>query len=116
MTDTLPEAWLLKRSDEDWETQQSTQRIDAARAFALPVMTRIFAVQELWHPDVQTDDDFSALVDQLYDGVRDRLTRQDLVAAFIDPLNPLAHKQAERIIAQSQREVRRLTEPDRDRK
>lgn len=116
MTETLPEAWLLKRSDEDWETEHSTKRIEAARVFALPVMTRIFVIQDLWKPSVQTDDDFSALVDQLYDGVRDRLTRQDLVTAFIDPLNTLARKQAERIIVQSQREVRRLTEPDRDRK
>lgn len=110
MTDTLPAEQLVQRNDPEWEDKCSRKRIEAARVFALRVMTRILAVQMTCNPDVKTDDDFSALVDELYDGLRDRLTRQDLLMAFVEPLNKLAWPQAERIVAQVQRDLRKMTE------
>ena len=104
---TLPAEQLAERDDPKWEGRQSDQRVRDARLYALPLLVNVMAAQALG-ADVKDDDQFSDLVDQLYDGLRNRLTRQDLLKAFLDTLLPSAKAAADELLFETRVEVDNL--------
>lgn len=104
---TLPAEQLAERDDPKWEGKYSDERVREARLYALPLLINVLTAQKLG-ADVRDDDQFSDLVDRLYNGTRNRLTRQDLLKAFLDALLPSAIKAADELLYEARAEVDNL--------
>lgn len=102
-----------------FEAESSRARIAAAAGWVKPLLVRIKVAVTLG-AIVDDDDEFSALVDEAYDGIRDRLTRQDLIVYLLDQVGTTVDGEADYLVRQASNEVdslstgwgfRRLTEP-----
>ena len=99
-----PSSW---RSATTRSGRASTATSGCARLYALPLLINVLTAQKLG-ADVRDDDQFSDLVDRLYNGTRNRLTRQDLLKAFLDALLPSAIKAADELLYEARAEVDNL--------
>ena len=119
MSEKLPEEWLSTRHDAAWEEKQSPTRVAEALVWAEPLLIRIQALMKMRDPD---DGDLpeTDLSVELYDGLRDRLTRNDLLYIALLWLNKRTDDQAEAIMVRAARDLelidtlsgrQRLTDP-----
>lgn len=76
--DTLPVLNTTGRRDMSWEEVHDPIRIALALDWAQPIQARVATLMRLGDT-VDDNPEFGDLVDELYDGLRDRLTRQDLL-------------------------------------
>lgn len=91
MSELLPQEYLDERCDAPWETDdQSPIRVALAMEWAEPLLVAVQVAMDLGADD-ETDEQFNELTTNLYDGLRDRLTRQDLLYVALMFLN---HKTA----------------------
>lgn len=117
----LPDNLLALRTvgESAFEHESSRARIAAAANWVRPLLVRI-KVAVMLGADVDEDDQFSALVDEAYDGIRNRLTRQDLIVYMLDRVGETVDEEAYLVARQATRELdtlgtqwgfRQLTEP-----
>lgn len=117
----LPDNLLALRTvgESAFEHESSRARIAAAASWVRPLLIRV-KVAVMLGADVSDDDQFSALVDEVYNGIRNRLTRQDLIVYMLDRVGETVDEEANLLVGQAMRElnaldtrwgVRRLTEP-----
>ena len=105
--DPIPEGLLLTRSDQDWELEDDDIRIAVVREWAAALLKRVQILAEMGCT-VDEDDDFSDLVDELYNGVRQRLTRQDLIRSLLLTLGEKSMSEAARVARQAKAQVQLL--------
>lgn len=104
--DPLPQELLETRSDEDWEhdwDDRQDERISAAVKYAKTVLSELFVIQHLGGQE--SDDEFMDIVDDLYNEIKNALTRQELVRAFLSVLAPKAKERSKRIISRMERDM-----------
>lgn len=105
--DPLPSGLLALRRDAGFEIESNFDRIDRVEQWVKPLLLRL-RVAVLMGADVMEDDQFSHLVDQVYDGVRERTTRNDLIASFLQNLVPHVEGEAARQVRQAKAQTARL--------
>lgn len=76
--DCLPVLNISRRRDGDWEHKSDPRRVAVTLAWAQPLQARIQALGHLGDT-LDNNPEYERLVDELYDGLRNRLTRQDLL-------------------------------------
>lgn len=102
-SEPLPPERLAQRHDAPWERTESRRRIKYAKRWATRRAGEILAAQALGGDP--SDKDFMDRVDAMYAGLRDRLTRQDLLRVFMDHISPAANEHADQIRASFDAEV-----------
>lgn len=107
----IPDNLLDQRLDASWEQESSDTRIALAMEWAAPLLDRVQKMG-LLGLSVDDDDEFSELVDEVYDGIRNRLTRQDLVRALMLSMGEKTIKESTAVIKQSRSDLRALDRPD----
>ncbi len=108
----LADAKLLSRSDQDWERMTSNARIGRVRSWAADAVFAMGVAQALGG-DVDKDDQFSAMVDRVYDGLRDSLTRQDLLVMVLTTIMEEQNFRVSRVLQTQGRQLRQLDDPKR---
>lgn len=108
--DPIPAEFRALRSDSSWEHESSDARVALVMEWAKPLLERIQQLGSLGL-DVDTDDEFNDLINEVYNGVRDRLTRQDLVRAFLLNLGQTTAPEADEVGARMKRDLRALDRP-----
>ncbi len=103
----LPKRVLKLRNDHQFESYGSRVRTAMAKEWAKPVLTRVLVADRLG-ANVKDDDQFSDLVDALYNGVRDRLTRQDLLEFYLDTISDQVRDEVDRIALAARRQTQAL--------
>jgi hypothetical protein len=106
----IPAEHLALRQDSSWEAEQDDVRIAMVMEWAMPLLERIQQLASLGL-DVKTDDEFSNMVDEVYNGVRDRLTRQDLVRALLLHMGQNTAADADEVGLKMDRDLRALDRP-----
>lgn len=107
----IPDHLLDQREDPDWEQESSDTRIALVMEWAAPLLERVQTLG-LIGLKVDDDDEFNELVDEVYDGVRNRLTRQDLVRALMLSLGEKLIEETTTMANQFKRDMRALDRPD----
>lgn len=110
MSDTLPVEWLRARHDERWEMDQDIVRVGLALEWAEPLLVRVQAAMAMG-AEVEKDDQFSALTDELYNGLRQRMTRQDLLWVAMMFLNHRTEGQVDNIMYRARADLESLKNP-----
>lgn len=106
----LNEARLVSRSDQEWEMKTSEARIERTRAWLRGAVVDVSIAQALGG-DVEKDDQFSAMVDRMYDGLRDSLTRQDLLAMVLSYVYEEQRSVVDSILRRQSNDLGRLNHP-----
>jgi hypothetical protein len=104
MSDPLPKELLAQRHDADFEEGQDPVRVALTLEWAEPLLVRTQAAMALG-ADVDTDDQFNDLVSELWDGLRDRLTRQDLLYIALLFLNHKTEPQVKELLYEMRRDM-----------
>ena len=107
----LPYAMLVERKslEPDWERNEVVSVEDLARAqeWALSKLTNLFIAESLG--GTTEDDDFSARVDEVYDTLRDSMTRQDLIVGFLFNIYQEARAKADKQLEEFQKDLSKIT-------
>lgn len=111
MSDTLPVKWLRARRDEKWEMDQDIVRVGLALEWAEPLLVRVQAAMAMG-AEMEEDDQFSALTDELYNGLRQRLTRQDLLWVAMMFLHHRTEGQVDNIMERAGADLESLESPE----
>lgn len=107
----IPAPFLAVRQDASWEQESSDTRIALVLDWAAPLLERI---QKMGLLGLKTDEDdeFNDLVNEVYDGVRNRLTRQDLIRAVMLSLGEKTVEESVALASEFRRDLRALDRPD----
>jgi hypothetical protein len=108
--EAIPEEFLATRDDCSWERETSDVRIALTMDWVAPHLERLQLLQAIGL-DAETDDEFNDLVNEAYDGVRDRLTRQDLVRALMLTVGEKIADTGGEMVASMRRDLRALDRP-----
>lgn len=84
--DCLPVLNITGRRDQKWEHSHDPVRIAVVLDWAQALQARVQALMQLGDT-IDNNPEFERLVDELYDGLRDKLTRQDLLWITLMHLN-----------------------------
>lgn len=106
----IPGDLLDQRLDATWEQESSDTRIALAMDWAAPRLEQVQRMG-LLGLTVLDDDEFSELVDELYDGVRDRLTRQDLIRALMLVMGKRTIEESSTMASKAKQDLRALDLP-----
>ena len=107
----IPDPYLVGRSDQAWEKESSDVRISLVQEWAQGRLERVLQLGSLGL-DPETDDEFNDLIDELYNGIRDRLTRQDLIRAMLLHLGMKLSADLEGVALKMKRDLRALDHED----
>lgn len=93
MNEPLPESKLLSRSDQPWEQEINEKRVRAAMNWLVYKLADFeTAVRLGMDPE---SDDALLMLEGIWHGTEARLTRRELVSAFITLATPSAHELAD---------------------
>ena len=106
MSEVLPR--LDERQDPKWDRKLDRKRIKEVKQWVLPLLADVMVAQTLGG-GIENDDEFSEQVDRMYAGLRARLTRQDLLTAFLESLEGEATRRAAGILNTHRDDVEKLT-------
>lgn len=84
--DCLPVLNITGRRDRDWESRTDPVRTAIVLDWAQPLQARVQVLMQLGDT-IDNNPEFERLVNELYDGLRDKLTRQDLLWITLMHLN-----------------------------
>lgn len=107
----IPDAYLVGRSDQAWEKESSDVRISLVQEWAQGRLERVLQLGSLGL-DPETDDEFNDLINELYNGIRDRLTRQDLIRAMLLHLGMKLSADLDGVALKMKRDLRALDHED----
>lgn len=97
----LPEELLSTRRDEEWEQAISDQRIRYALRWAARQLSEIFVAQSLG----ASLDDLDDRIEEVWSGIERRLTRRELVSAFVSWASGPAEQIQDRILGRAKRDL-----------
>lgn len=106
----IPDNLLAGRDDAEWELESSDTRIALVMDWVAPRLERVQQLG-LIGINVNDDDEFSELVDEVYNGVRDRLTRQDLIRALMLSLGERTIEDSSAMADRLKRDLQALDRP-----
>lgn len=106
----IPLMYRAVRLDSSWEQESSDIRIALVMAWAQPLLERLQQLASLGL-DAETDDEFNDQINVVYNGVRDRLTRQDLIRSFLLQLGKDQAEAADEVGIRAKRDLRALDRP-----
>lgn len=107
----LPHTLLATRNDEDWELMVDDQRVRHTLQWATRRLGELNLMQDLG-AHLEGDDvepDVLRRIDELWEGVERRLTRRDLVSAFLTLATEPAELYRQALAEQMVRDMRSLS-------
>lgn len=109
----LPAEWLATRKfrESRWERldRAGEKKLREIQKWATEFMANIFVAQRLGANE--TDADYMDRVDEMYDTIRNALTRQDLLVGFLINVHDAAINRADEILGSFNDELEDLTGP-----
>lgn len=110
----LPGAWLGLRAARNhaWEdyNRASEEKLREIKAWAEEALVNLFIEEDLGLK--KSDPAYGARVDDLYDTIRNALTRQDLIIGFLTTVQESAQRRAAEQLKEFNRQLEQLTDPD----
>ena len=110
----LPGAWLGQRAAREriWESynRASEDKLREVQAWAEEALTNLFVQQDMGLDP--SDPSYGARIDDLYDTIRNALTRQDLIVGFLSTVQKNAQDKAKEQVKEFRRQLQQLTDPD----
>lgn len=107
----LPGAWLGQRAarERDWENynRASEEKLRNTLAWAESVMVSLFLEQDMGSL-TPSDPRYGARVDDLYDTIRNSLTRQDLIVGFLSVVQASAQEKAKQQLEEFKKQLNQL--------